>query len=408
MKHASRVIGWLAMLVLLGAAGSLFYFGWQQGDAPAEVLPEEKETVQLPEEPVAQDTVATLCVAGDLVMHMPIVNEAYDSAAGKHDFTYLFEQVRPYYEQADYAVACLETTFNGPPYSGFPMFCAPDELAADLKTVGFDLLSTSGNHSLDKWHDGLVRTLDVLDAAGMDHVGTHCTQAERDAVKVIDVGGIRLALLAYTYGTNGMPLNEHPYSVNVYTTDYLTDCSEVDYDMISADLERAMRADADAIAVYMHWGQEYSRTPSEQQTALADFLFENGATLVLGGHVHVPQPMELRQLPDGRTGFLCYCLGNFISNQHDPYTNLTAAVNLELTKDAETGAVTVSGCEYIPMYMLHPDASNEGRYRLLDIKQTMQDYENGDTSVIGETGYQNLKQGLTDLRTIFGTDEVLL
>ena len=178
--------------------------------------------------------------------------------------------------------------------------------------------------------------------------------------------------------------------------------------MISADLERAKRVDADAIAVYMHWGQEYSRTPSEQQTALADFLFENGATLVLGGHVHVPQPMELRQLPDGRTGFLCYCMGNFISNQHDPYTNLTAAVNLELTKDAETGAVTVSGCEYIPMYMLHPDASNEGRYRLLDIKQTMQDYENGDTSVIGETGYQNLKQGLTDLRTIFGTDEVLL
>lgn len=408
MKHASRVIGWMAMLVLLGAAGSLFYFGWQQGDESAEAPPIESETVQPPEEPVAQDTVATLCVAGDLVMHMPIINEAYDSAAGKHDFTYLFEQVRPYYEQADYAVACLETTFNGPPYSGYPMFCAPDELAADLKAVGFDLLSTSGNHSLDKWYDGLVRTLDVLDAAGMEHVGTYRTQAERDTVKVIDVGGIRLALLAYTYGTNGMPLNEHPYSVNVYTTDYLTDCSEVNYDMISADLERAKQADADAIAVYMHWGQEYSRTPSEQQTALADFLFENGATLVLGGHVHVPQPMELRQLPDGRTGFLCYCLGNFISNQHDPYTNLTAAVNLELTKDAETGAVTVSGCEYIPMYMLHPDASNEGRYRLLDIKQTMQDYENGDTSVIGETGYQNLKQGLTDLRTIFGTDEVLL
>ena len=106
--------------------------------------------------------------------------------------------------------------------------------------------------------------------------------------------------------------------MNVYTTDYLTDCSQVDYDRIAADLAQARQADADAIAVYMHWGQEYSRTPSEQQKLLADFLFENGATIVLGGHVHVPQPMELRALPDGRTGFLCYCLGNFISNHMTP------------------------------------------------------------------------------------------
>lgn len=407
MKRITHLIGWLAVLVLIGAAGSLVFFGVQGGRTQASA-PSPASEVTEPEEPVVQDTVATLCVAGDLVMHMPIINEAYNSASDQYDFTYLFEQVRQYYEQADYAVACLETTFNGAPYSGYPMFCAPDKLAADLKAVGFDLLNTAGNHSLDKWYDGLVRTLDVLDAAGMEHVGTYRTQAERDTVKVIDVGGIRLALLSYTYGTNGMPLGDYPYSVSVYTTDYMTNCSQVDYDMISADLERAKQADADAIAVYMHWGQEYSRTPSAQQEELADYLFENGATFVLGGHVHVPQPMELRELSDGRTGFLCYCLGNFISNQHDPYTNLTAAVNLELTKDGETGEVTISACEYIPMYMLHPDASNEGRYRLLDIKRTMQDYENGDTSIIGETGYQNLKQGLSDLRTIFGTNETLL
>lgn len=406
MKQANRWIGWLSILVLVAATGALVFFGVQQEEPQAAAPPPAPEIAE-PVEPVAQDTVATLCVAGDLVIHMPIINEAYDSVSGQHDFTYLFEQVRPYYEQADYAVACLETTFNGPPYSGYPQFCAPDKLAHDLKTVGFDLLSTVGNHSLDTWHDGLVRTLDVLDEAGMDHVGTYRTQEESDTVKVVDVGGIRLAMLGYTYGTNGLPLGEHPYSVNVYTTDYLTNYSQVDYDRIAADLARAKQTDADAIAVFMHWGQEYSRTPSDQQRELADFLFENGATLVLGGHVHVPQPMELRQLPDGRTGYLCYCLGNFISNQHDPYTNLTAAVNLELTKDGETGEVTVSACEYIPMYMLHPDASNEGCYRLLDIKRTMQDYENGDTSIIGETGYQNLKQGLADLHTIFGTEETL-
>ena len=130
-------------------------------------------------------------------------------------------------------------------------------------------------------------------------------------------------------------------------------------------------------------------------------------TLVLGGHVHVPQPMELRRLPDGRTGYLCYCLGNLISNQHDPYTNLTAAVTLTLTRSGETGAVTVSGAEYTPMYMLHAGESNEGRYRLLDIRKSMQDFENGDTSIVNQAVYDRLGQALCDLHTIFGTEEVL-
>ena len=84
-----------------------------------------------------------------------------------------FADARRYYEAADYTTACLETTFNGPPYSGYPQFCAPDALAYGLKTVGFNLLSTASNHSMDTWYSGLVRTLDVLDAAGLEHVGTY-------------------------------------------------------------------------------------------------------------------------------------------------------------------------------------------------------------------------------------------
>jgi len=165
--------------------------------------------------------------------------------------------------------------------------------------------------------------------------------------------------------------------------------------------------DADAIAVFMHWGQEYATSPSAQQRELADFLFENGATLVLGGHVHVPQPMELRELPDGRTGFLCYCLGNLISNQHDRYTNLTAAVSLELTKDGETGAVTVSDAEYVPMYMLHPDASADGRYHLLDLNRSIADCESGDHTVVPAAVLPALRQGLADAHSIFGSEEKL-
>ncbi len=372
------------------------------GKAP-EPQEETVEVQDVPETP--PDTVSTLCVAGDIVMHMPIVNNAYDSEAEKYDFTYLFDQVKHYYEDADCAVACLETTFNGPPYSGYPQFCAPDELAADLKTVGFDLLSTVGNHSMDTYFDGLVRTLDVLDAAGMQHIGTYRTEEEAGQIKVIDVGGIKMALIGYTYGTNGIPLGDHPYAVNVFAEDYTEESVDIDYERIADDLEKAKNTGADFIAVYMHWGQEYSTTPSEQQKELADYLFEHGATLVLGGHVHVPQPMETRALPDGRTGYLCYCLGNFISNQFDRYTNLTAAANIELTKNGETGAVTVSNVSYVPMFMLHADSAKDGAYRLLDINETIKNYENGDQSIIGPDIYDQLKQGLLDLRTILGMDE---
>ncbi|MDY3618667.1 CapA family protein [Agathobaculum sp.] len=408
-RSTNRIIAGVVTLTLVAATAAVVVLGVRhassESDPPAEMPPAQGLRPPSSEQ---SDTVATLCVAGDIVAHMPLVNEALSVGGGNdYDFTYLFEQARPYYEAADYTTACLETTFNGPPYSGFPQFCAPDALARDLKAVGFDLLSTVGNHSLDTYYDGLARTLDVLEQNGLDHVGTYRTQQERDTVKIVDIGGIKTAFLGYTYGTNGLPLGEHPYAVNVYATDYMEDSTEVDYEMIRRDLEAAKAQKPDCIAVYMHWGQEYSTTPSEQQTALADFLFENGATLVLGGHVHVPQPMELRALPDGRTGFLCYCLGNLISNQHDPYTNLTAAVNIELTKDGKTGAVTVSGCEYIPMYMMHADASNENRYRLLDIHKTMQAYENGDQSIIGPNNYENLKKGLNDLHAIMSPDEKL-
>ena len=195
MKHIGTKILAGVLVVLLAGAGVLI---WRNLPEDAPRLQEPEETVR--QEPEVQpDTTATLCVAGDIVVHMPLVADAWNGEA--YDFTHLFADARRYYEAADYTTACLETTFNGPPYSGYPQFCAPDALASGLKTVGFHLLSTASNHSMDTWYSGLVRTLDVLDAAGLEHVGTYRTQQERDTVKIIDVGGIKLAMLAYTFST---------------------------------------------------------------------------------------------------------------------------------------------------------------------------------------------------------------
>ena len=183
MKHIGTKILAGVLVVLLAGTGVLI---WRN-------LPEDAPRLQEPGGDRSAGTrrcsrtpTATLCVAGDIVAHMPLVADAWNGEA--YDFTHLFADARRYYEAADYTTACLETTFNGPPYSGYPQFCAPDALASGLKTVGFHLLSTASNHSMDTWYSGLVRTLDVLDAAGLEYVGTYRTQQERDTVKIIDVG----------------------------------------------------------------------------------------------------------------------------------------------------------------------------------------------------------------------------
>ena len=120
-------------------------------------------------------------------------------------------------------MANFETTLHGPPYSGYPQFCAPDALAYDLKTIGFDLVTTANNHSMDKGFQGLARTLDVLDQAGLQHVGTYRTQeafTQNNGVIVADVGGISVAFLGYTYGTNGIAVpQDKDFSLNSFNND---------------------------------------------------------------------------------------------------------------------------------------------------------------------------------------------
>lgn len=313
-------------------------------------------------------TTATLAVCGDVMSHMPVTNDAWDEGAGIYDYTPIFEAARPYVEGADYAVANLETTLSTQgPYSGYPAFKSPAALAGDLKDLGFDLVLTANNHCLDRGYDGLVSTLDQLDQAGLAHVGTARSAEEAQpetAIQVADVGGISVAFLGYTYGTNGIPLpSGKDYAVNLFNTDYMTTLSTPDTDRLEADLAAARALDTDLIAVMIHWGVEYQTTQNSYQEELADLLIANGADLVLGGHSHVPQPLEMRTVTaaDGtqHTGFVCYSLGNFISSQVDPLTDTTAVLTLELTLDHETGEAGVTSWSYVPMLMVRRDGTSQ-------------------------------------------------
>ena len=353
----SLLIGTLAALLLTGCETAAAPAP-APSPTPAVVTPSPTPTPQPP-------TTATLAVCGDVMSHMPVTNDAWDEAQGIYDYTPIFEAARPYVEGADYAVANLETTLSTEgPYSGYPAFRSPSALAGDLRELGFDLMLTANNHCLDRRYDGLVSTLDQLDQAGLAHVGTARTAEESGAanIHVADVGGISVAFLGYTYGTNGIPLpSGKEYAVNLFNTDYMTTLSTPDTQRLEADLAAARALDTDLIAVMIHWGVEYQTTQNSYQEELADLLIANGADLVLGGHSHVPQPIETRTVTaaDGtqRTGFVCYSLGNFISSQVDPLTDTTAVLTLELTLDHETGEAGVTGWSYAPMLMVRRDGT---------------------------------------------------
>ncbi len=364
-------------------------------------------------ESTSTETTATLAVAGDAMSHMPVTNDAYDEASGQYEYEHMLQYAAPIIEQADYAIANLETVLNDAPYSGYPTFNSPDALAAGLKQTGFDLLSTANNHTKDQGYDGMLRTLDVLDAVGLAHVGTYRTQQERDlnrGATVAEVGDITVAFLSYTYGLNGFTVSdEKSYCVSLLNTDYATTCATPDRELIQTDLAAAESLGTDLVAVIVHWGIEYWNQPSDYQKEMAAFFVENGADLVLGGHPHVLEPYEVVETKDAsgqtRQGFVCYSLGNFLSSQTKPYTDTTAVLNLELHKDLTTGETTVSGVSYVPFYMLNRGADCSGdRFYLLDIHKSMEEYEAGESDLVTDTVYTNLKAALEHCHEILGTE----
>lgn len=408
-----------ALLLSLAACGSAPEVTLPAPEGEAEAAPTTEPTPTPTPEPTPEPTpsVVKLTLAGDLVMHTPLHDEALQPD-GSYDYAPIFEDVAHYVEEADYALCCFEGAFTGDgKWTGYPLFHVPDDLAYSLKEVGFDLINMASNHAMDAWHEGIIRTLDVLDDAGLDHVGAYRTQEERDednGIVVKEINGVSIAFLNFTYGTNGIPVDDTPYGLNVYTTDYMTYCSKVDYDMLDADMAAARALETDIIAVSVHWGGEYVTGATQYQRDLADYFFAQGADLVIGGHPHVPEPMELRTVTDEdgneRTGFLCYCLGNLLSCQTRRYTDLTCMVQLELTKDPATGETEISSCEYIPMIMLNigdfgisRQTAGWGR-RLWDIRAAIADYESGDDrgGIITPYMYSTLQTALEDCESIFG------
>lgn len=308
---------------------------------------------------------ASLTAVGDIMMHQWQITRGYDAGTDTFDYADSFTYVENYLNQADFTFGNLETTFAGRyngsnsdilGYACYPMFNAPEVLGNNLQDVGIDMLSTANNHSLDSGKTGVFATLDYLDSIGMRHLGTARTAEEQEELTIVEVNGITFGFCCYTYGTNGIPVpSDAEYSVNSlynYEDDKLQEmCNTV----------RALRAaGVDVVMPIIHFGTEYKEMPDSYQELCVDMLFEAGADVIIGGHPHVVEPMEIREITnsDGstRTGYVIYSMGNFISSQR--YENgimKDIGLILDMEFEKKGGKTTLTSWKFAPTYVYWTD-----------------------------------------------------
>lgn len=301
--------------------------------------------------PVADPTVselptrrATLLFAGDLMVHTPQLTAARTSDG--YDFSPSFTYIKPLIEEADLAVVNLETTLAAKgAYTGYPLFRSPAAVADAMRNAGFDVALLANNHCMDFGARGARETIEALDRCGIAHTGVFSSSSERQAMPHcrFEIDGLRILLLNYTYGTNGMPVVK-PAVVN-----------RLDTVQMKKDLRRAREWMPDCLAVALHWGVEYERKPNREQRLVADFLRREGVQLIIGSHPHVVQPIEQDSLC--RT-LVLYSLGNLLSNQQKRYTDGGLLVRVELSKRGEEPLTMAY--EPIPVWV-----DRAHRYRIL-------------------------------------------
>ncbi|HAD11104.1 MAG TPA: capsular biosynthesis protein [Saprospirales bacterium] len=312
----------------------------------------------------AQTDTLRLIFAGDIMGHAPQITSA-QTGKDQYDYTPCFKYVKPILEQADIAIGNLELTLPGkPPYTGYPMFRSPDALATALKKAGFDLLVTANNHSNDAHALGVTHTIDALRKEAFLQTGTFKNERDRSTLYPLMIykNGFKIALLNYTYDTNGVP-TEAPTVVNL-----------IDNEQMAADLAEARARKPHFIIVVMHWGLEYQLTENAVQREQAKFLIKNGADMVIGSHPHVVQPirMERVSMPDGqeKEALVVYSLGNFISNQQQPNTDGGILFQVDLLKNKGNPKVRLGEHGIIPIWRyIHKNAAGKSTYYALPVSR---------------------------------------
>ena len=365
-KKRIKLMSWSLVLLVGVLAASFVVRGigkdGKKDKQQLEELPEEQigeETSNEVTEPQPEpDVTVRIRATGDIMFHPSQLEGAYDYKTNTYNFEHSFKAIKSIIREADIAIANFEGTTAGNEvyaYQGYPLFNAPDEALDAIKNAGFDILSTANNHSLDTRKAGIIRTIEQIKARGMEPIGTFTSKPET-RVLIKDVKGIRFAFMAYTEMVNGLESVLTPEDLDAMV-------NIIDEEKMKEDIIYAKDKNADVIIACLHWGDEYSRIQAQRQEILADMLFRSGVDIILGSHPHVIQPTQTLDY-DGKTKFIAYSMGNFLSNQRletlvpygmseqvSKYTEDGIIIDIEIEKKGSTKEVFIKNISYIPLWV---------------------------------------------------------
>jgi poly-gamma-glutamate capsule biosynthesis protein CapA/YwtB (metallophosphatase superfamily) len=322
----------LACAVLVGACAS-----GTSGAAPEPVPPVPRGSSVVPDAPALTTDSFTVVAAGDELIHPALTDQAVADGHGKRDYGPMFAGVKPVIEQADLAICHLETPIAPPsgPFKGYPQFSVPPEIATTLADVGYDTCSTASNHTLDQGAKGVTTTLDTLDAAHIHHTGSYRSAADAATPLILDVHGVKVAQLSYTFGFNqgtSAP-GGSPWIANV-----------IDPARILAAARAARAAGAQVVIVSLHWGVEDQQNPTPDQIRIARQLLNDPAVdLIIGCHAHVVQPFEMI---NGK--WVVYGMGNQLARHDEPRGTTEEGVIARFRFVKDANGWHADKAEYIP------------------------------------------------------------
>ena len=341
-------------------------------------------------QPPSNDKFSLLFI-GDIMGHDEQIWSAENRATHQFNYDDVFKYIKPVISEADIAIANFEVTLAGPPYTGYPQFSSPADLAVACKNAGIDYLVTANNHAADRGKKGIAGTINRLDSIGIPHTGTFLNSSYRDSLSPLMIykNGTSIALLNYTFSTNGIIVPE-PVIVNM-----------LDKNLITADVKKARDRKADLIILFLHWGTEYDTIPSKSQTDMAKYFQSLGVDMVIGSHPHVVQKMVLTKNDNsGNNELVVYSLGNFVSNQRKPKTDGGSIVKVDLIK--KDGKYIISDAGYYLTWVYAPIENYRKKFFILPCSEFEKKPEFFDKS----DAYIKMKNFIGNSRKLFNEQNI--
>lgn len=395
-------LGMAAALVVLGICCCVIYYFIQNapqgqmvqsGAVPAATEPATEAPTEETRSRFDPITTVHIRAAGDLNITDSVVDSGL--AANGYDYTRAFQDVASTLSSADLTIMNLEGNVCGEPY-GTATTSAPNKILNALSAAGVDILQMANSCTINNGLIGLNSTLQAIRAAGIEPVGAYSSTAEFKRSKgytICDVGGIRIAVVAFTKGVGGRGLPEGSEGcVNLLYTDYESTYRRVDTAGITKILDNAKAEKPDFIIALVHWGSENNDTISKTQESIITLLKKNGVGLILGTHPHLVQEIAYDQAAGT---LVAYSLGDFYGDGSRSGTNYSIILDIEITKDSDKRTTKVTGYSYTPIYTLTGSQSADGYQRVVRIEQAMQAHDGNFVDKITDDCYKDMTYSLT-------------